>query len=165
MIDNVTSLKASPLRVWSVLTDFAGHSQWKPAFQLSGAATLGGDTAYTFRIDRIDKSVTARADITSFDKPVTFAWVAGVPKLLMFEEAYALEREPTGTRLRHTLRFSGLLGDTLAALMRRKLHASLIWSDICLERYLRRLSAQPNPNVRSSPARHGAKGSRSRRQR
>ncbi|RMB51254.1 hypothetical protein C8J44_3509, partial [Sphingomonas sp. PP-CE-3A-406] len=29
-IENVVILTASPLRVWSVLTDFAAHSQWKP---------------------------------------------------------------------------------------------------------------------------------------
>lgn len=160
VINNVVSLKASPLRVWSVLTDFAGHSQWKPFIQLSGVAIPGGEANYTFRIGGLDKPVTAKADVTRVDKPLSFAWTTGVAKLLLFEEAYALESEPTGTRLRHSLRFSGLLGAPLAALMRRKLQASLARSDACLERHLRRLSAQQTPKGRALPPRHSAKSNR-----
>jgi hypothetical protein len=68
--DNVTILRASPLRVWSGLTDFAGHSQWKPFVQLSGAAVCGGEATYTFRVDSLDKSMTAKADITCVHKPL-----------------------------------------------------------------------------------------------
>ncbi|WP_336966757.1 SRPBCC family protein [Sphingobium aquiterrae] len=160
VIDNVTSLKASPLRVWSVLTDLAGHTQWKPFIQLSGAAVPGGEAAYTFRIGGLDKPVTAKADITRVDKPLAFAWTTGIAKLLLFEEAYALESEPTGTRLRHSLRLSGLLGGPLAALMRRKLLASLVRSDACLERHLRRMSAQQSPKGRTLPPRHSVKSNR-----
>lgn len=163
VIDNVTSLKASPLRVWSVLTDFAGHSQWKPFIQLSGAAVPGGEANYTFRIGGLDKPVTAKADITRVDKPLAFVWTTGVAKILLFEEAYTLESEPTGTRLRHSLGFSGLLGGLLAAMMRRKLKASLTRSDSCLERHLRRLSSQQAPKARTSPPRHSAKSHRRQR--
>ena len=41
-IENVVILTASPLRVWSVLTDFAAHPQWKPFTQLAGEAVEGG---------------------------------------------------------------------------------------------------------------------------
>ncbi len=163
VIDNVVSLKASPLRVWSVLTDFAGHAHWKPFIQLSGAAVPGGEATYTFRIGGLDKPVTAKADITRVDKPLVFAWTTGVTKLLLFEEAYALESEPTGTRLRHSLRLSGLLGIPLAALMRRKFQASLVRSDVCLERHLRRISAQQTPKGRALPPRHSVKSNRRQR--
>lgn len=163
VIDNVVILKASPLRVWSVLTDFAGHAHWKPFIQLSGAAVLGGEAAYTFRIGGLDKVVTDKADIKRVDKPLAFAWSAGVAKLLLFEETYALESEPAGTRLRHSLRLSGLLGRPLAALMRRKLLASLVRSDACLERHLRRLSAQQAPKGRALPPRQSAKSNRRQR--
>lgn len=163
VIDNVTSLKASPLRVWSVLTDLTGHAQWKPFIQLSGTAVPGGEAAYTFRISGLDKPVTAKADITRVDKPLAFAWTTGIAKLLLFEEAYALEGKPTGTRLRHSIRFSGLLGGLLAAMMRRKLKASLVRSDSCLERHLRRLSAQQTPKGRALPPRHSTKSHRRQR--
>lgn len=159
-IDNVTTLSVSPLRVWTVLTDFAGHSQWKPFIQLSGAAVCGGDANYTFRIGGLDKPVTAKADIIRVDKPLAFAWTAGVARFLLFEESYALESDPAGTRLRHSLRFSGILGRPLWALMRRRLQASLVQSDRCLDRQLRRLSAVPVSNSRTGPARTGARRQR-----
>lgn len=162
-IDNVTSLKASPLRVWSILTDFAGHSQWKPFIQLSGAAIRGGDATYTFRIGGIDKSMTAKADITRVEKPMEFAWTAGVAGFLLFEEAYALESEPTGMHLRHSLRFSGVFAGPLAGLIRRKPRATLDRSDSCLERHLWRLSAQQAPKGRTLPAHHGVKSRRRQR--
>lgn len=162
-IDNVTTLNASPLRVWTVLTDFAGHTQWKPFIQLSGAAVCGGDADYTFRIGGLDKSMTAKADIIRADKPLAFAWTAGVAKFLMFEEAYALESDPAGTRLRHSLRFSGIFGRPLWALMRRRLQTSLVQSDRCLDRQLRRLSAVPVPNSRTGTARIGARNQRRQR--
>jgi uncharacterized protein YndB with AHSA1/START domain len=162
-IDNVTALNAPPLRVWTVLTDFAGHPRWKPFIQLSGAAVPGGDATYTFRIGGLDRSMTSKADIIRADKPLAFAWTAGVAKFLLFEEAYALEGDSTGTRLRQNLRFSGLLASPLAALMRRKLQASLIRSDECLERHLRRLSASPLSKHRTPPVRAGVNGQRRRK--
>jgi uncharacterized protein YndB with AHSA1/START domain len=162
-IDNVTTLKAPPLRVWTVLTDFAGHPRWKPFIQLSGAAAVGGDATYTFRIGGLDKSITAEADIIRVDKPLAFAWTAGVAKFLLFEEAYALESDPTGTRLRHSLRFSGLFASPLAALMRRKLQASLVRSDECLERHLRHLSPSQRPKDPAPPSRAGVNRQRRRR--
>lgn len=41
-IENIVILAASPLRVWSVITDFAGHPQWKPFTQLAGEAICDG---------------------------------------------------------------------------------------------------------------------------
>lgn len=160
VIDNVTSLKASPLRVWLVLTDFARHPQWRPFIQLSGAAIPGGAANYTFRIGGRDRPVTAKADITRIDKPFVFAWATGIANILLFEEAYALEREPTGARLRHSLRLSGLLGGLLMTMMRPRLKASLIRSDQCLERHLRRLSSQQTPKEWNLHSNHSAKSQR-----
>jgi hypothetical protein len=162
-IDNVTTLNASPLRVWTVLTDFAGHSQWKPFIQLSGDAVCDGDANYTFRIGGLDKPVTAKADIIRAEKPLAFAWTAGVAGLLLFEEAYRLESDPIGTRLRHSLRFSGVFGRPLWALMRRRLQASLVQSDMALERQLRRLSAVPPLKNQTASAPPGARRQRNQR--
>ena len=160
VIENVTSLKASPLRVWSVLTDFAGHARWKPFIQLSGTAVQGGEAAYIFRIGKLDKEITAKADIICIDKPRMFAWTAGVPKLLLVEETYTLEMEATGTRVRHSLHFTGLLGVPLAAMMRGTIQVSLVRSDAGLERYLRRLAAQPSAKGRTLPPRNGFRSNR-----
>ncbi|MCE7798692.1 SRPBCC family protein [Sphingobium sufflavum] len=160
VIENVTSLKASPLRVWSVLTDFAGHARWKPFIQLSGAAVQGGEAAYIFRIGKLDKEITAKADIICIDKPRMFAWTAGVPKLLLFEENYTLETEATGTRMRHSLHLSGLVGTPMAAIMRHKFHASLVRSDASLERHLRRRAAHPSAKGRTLPPRNGFRSNR-----
>lgn len=156
-IENVVILTASPLRVWSVLTDFAAHSQWKPFTQLAGEAVDGGEATYSFRIGRLGKPITTAADITRVEKPVAFAWTAGVAKLLLFEEVYELERDPVGTRLRHSLRFHGFLGGILTVLLRRKLQAGLAQSDRCLDRQLRRLSAQPGLKPRPAGPRHGGR--------
>ena len=156
-VDHVTILQASPLRVWSVLTDFAGHRNWKPFIQLAGDAIEGGDSTYSYRVGGLDKRITATAAIIRVEKPREFAWTAGVSKLLLFEEAYELESAPTGTRLRHSMRFTGLLGGPLVALRRRILEASLVTSDRCLERYLRRLAANSSAKLRSASARHGVK--------
>lgn len=153
-LDHVTILKTSPLRVWTVLTDFAGHAQWKPFIQLAGAAVVGGDATYTFRISGLGKAVTSSADIIRVEKPFAFAWTAGVAKLLLFEEAYELEAVPEGTRLRHSLRFSGIFAAPLQWLMARKVVASLERSDWCLERQLRRSPVQQVPS-RPAPVRNG----------
>jgi hypothetical protein len=160
VIENVTSLKASPLRIWSVLTDFAGHARWKPFIKLSGAAAQGGEAAYIFRIDKLDKEITAKADITCIDKPRMFAWIAGVPKLLLFEENYLLEMEATGTCVRQSLHLSGLFGTPMAAIMRRTFHASLVRSDARLERHLRRLAAHPSTKGRTLAPRNGFRSNR-----
>lgn len=161
-LDHVTILKTSPLRVWTVLTDFAGHAQWKPFIQLAGAAVVGGDATYTFRISGLGKAVTSSADIIRVEKPFAFAWTAGVAKLLLFEEAYELETVPEGTRLLHSLRFSGVFAAPLQWLMIRKVLASLERSDQCLERQLRRLADQP-ATVRAVPVRNGFRKQRRQR--
>ena len=159
-IENVVILTASPLRVWSVLTDFAAHSQWKPFTQLAGEAVEGGKATYSFRIGGLGKPVTTAADITRIEKPVAFAWTAGVANLLQFEEIYELERDPVGTRLRHSLRFHGFLSGMWTALLRRKLQAGLVESDRCLNRQLRRLATQPGLKPRPAAPRHGGQKTR-----
>lgn len=159
-VDHIMILQASPLRVWSVLTDFAGHRYWKPFIQLEGDAVEGGDARYSFRVGGLGKTITAAADITCVNKPSAFAWSTGVAKLLLFEEAYELEPIPTGTRLRHSMSFTGLLGGPWLALRRRTLEASLVSSDRSLERYLRRLAAQSGAKLRPTSARHGVKKTR-----
>lgn len=156
-VDHVMILQASPLRVWSALTDFANHRYWKPFIQLAGDAVEGGDATYSFRVGGLDKTITATAEIIRVEKPSAFAWTTGMAKLLLFEEAYELENAPTGTRLRHSMRFTGLLGGPWIALRRRTLEASLVASDQSLERYLRRLAAQSGAKLRPTSARHGVK--------
>ena len=162
-IENVVILAASPLRVWSVLTDFAAHPQWKPYTQLAGEAVEGGKATYTFRIGGIDRPVTTAADIIRVEKPIAFAWTAGVAKLLLFEESYELESDPAGTRLRHSLRFHGFMSGMWTALLRRKLQAGLVQSDRCLERQLRRLAAQSGVKPRPALPRHGGQKARKRK--
>lgn len=156
-IENVVILTASPLRVWSVLTDFVAHPQWKPFTQLAGEAVEGGAATYSFRIGGLGKPVTTTADIIRAEKPVAFAWTAGVPKLMLFEEIYERERDPVGTRLRHSLRIHGFLSGVWTALLRRKLHAGLVQSDRCLERQLRRLAAQPGAKPRPAAQHHAGR--------
>lgn len=161
--ENMVILTTSPLRVWSVLTDFAHHRHWKPFIQFAGEAVEGGEAKYTFRIGGLDKPVTTKADIIRVEKPVTFAWTAGVPKLLLFEESYELESDAAGTRLRHSLRFHGFLSGMWAALLRRKLAASLVESDRCLDHHLQRLAAKPGAKPRPLPPRHGGRKTRRRK--
>lgn len=159
-VDHIMILQASPLRVWSVLTDFASHRYWKPFIQLSGDAVEGGDAKYSFRVGGLDKRITATAEIIRAEKPSAFVWTTGVAKLLLFEEAYELEHAPNGTRLRHSMSFTGLLGGPWLALRRRTLEASLVSSDRSLERYLRRLAAQSGAKLRPTSARHGFRKNR-----
>lgn len=162
-IENVVILTASPLRVWTVLTDFAAHSQWRPYTQLAGEAVQGGEATYSFRIGGFEKPVTTAADIIRVEKPVAFAWTAGVARLLQFEECYELEANPVGTRLRHSLRFHGFMSGVWTALLRRKLQAGLVQSDRCLERQLRRLAAQPGVKPRLPLPKHGSRKTRRRK--
>ncbi len=163
VIENIVILTTSPLRVWSVLTDFASHSHWKPYIQLAGEAVEGGDAEYTFKIKGLDKRLTTKADIVRVEKSVTFAWTAGVANLLLLEESYELESNAAGTRMRHSLRFHGFLSGMWTALLRRKLAASLVESDRCLSHHLRRLAAQPGVKPRPLPPRDGGKKVRRRK--
>ncbi len=162
-VENIVTLATSPLRVWSVLMDFASHRYWKPFIQLAGEPVEGGEATYTFRIGGLQKTLTSQADIIRAEKPVAFAWTAGVAKLLLFEESYELESDGAGTRLRHSLRFHGFLSRIFAALLHRKFQASLVESDRCLDRHLRRLAAQPGVKPRLLPNRHGGKNTRRRK--
>jgi hypothetical protein len=162
-VENIVTLTTSPVRVWSVLTDFANHRHWKPFIQLAGEAVEGGEATYSFRIGGLEKSLTSQADIIRVEKPIAFAWTAGVARLLQFEESYELESDAAGTRLRHRLCFHGFLSGVCAALLRRRFQASLVESDRCLDRHLRRLAAQPGVKPRPAPPRHGGKKTRRRK--
>lgn len=163
IVDHVAIVAASPLRVWSVLTDFAGHESWKPFIQLAGEAIESGEATYSFRIGGLEKPMTSEATIIRFEKPVVFAWTAGVAKMLLFEERYELADDPGGTQVRHSVRFSGLFSRPLMALMRRKIQASLVTADRCLEQHLRRLATQPIARPRPVSSNHASRRARKRR--
>lgn len=163
-VENAVVLTASPLRVWTLLTDFARQAEWKPFIRLAGDAHVGGSATYSFHLPVLDRSVSSDAEILTAEKPDAFAWAAGLSKMLQVEEWYELADDPAGTRMVHSLRFAGIFARPLLAMKRRKLEASLAVSDRCLDRHLRRLAAQPNRKPRLPVFSHGG-GKKHRRRR
>lgn len=110
-IETAIEIKASPERVWDVLTDLARYSEWNPMIrEASGDIRQGtrlrvffnpaGTRGKTFRPKLI--TVTANRELRWQGQP-------GVPALLESEHIFIIEHQSGGVRLVHDMIFYGLL--------------------------------------------------------
>jgi len=111
-IDNTIEIRASADRVWSVLTDFGGFSQWNPLFvNIEGRAKRGSKLSVT--VDRLDsKVVKFRPVIRHFeqDRELTWAGPLLMRRLIDVEQSFHIQPLETGkVSLRTSAQFRGLL--------------------------------------------------------
>lgn len=132
-------LLATPLaRVWGVLIDVDRYRDWHPHMRLKSDPADPRKLLYTHsRPGWTDPVISAQARIVRLKRPSDFAWRMGVKGLLELEEAFHLKKSPGGTRLTHSLCWSGIgswLGFVIIPVLRRR----LVRTGGSLERHLRK---------------------------
>lgn len=137
-VENSISLSAPPARVWRVLADVDRYRDWHPHTGLESDPADPSKLLYTYwQPGWTDPVISAEAKVVRLKRPSDFAWRVGIKGLLVFEEAFHLEKSPEGTRLTHRLSCSGV-GSWLGFVMRSFLRRRLATTGGSLERHLRR---------------------------
>ena len=104
-------IEATPEAVWQVLTDLDGYREWNP-FIVSAHGTVAVGEKLENRLEPPGgRPMTFRPEVTAVEPNRTFEWLGrlGVPRLFDGRHRFDLEPTPTGTRLRQTEHFDGVL--------------------------------------------------------
>ena len=117
-------IDATPGEVWHVLTDLDGYREWNP-FIVSAHGTVAVGEELENRLEPPGgRPMTFRPKVTAVEPNRTFEWLGrlGVPRLFDGRHRFDLEPTPSGTLLRQSEHFSGLL----VRLMKRSLDGSTL---------------------------------------
>jgi hypothetical protein len=125
-IHTITTIDATPERVWDVLTDAESYERWNPMIRdLEGALAPGSKIKFAVRLTRTMKAPLT-AEVTTAKRGRSLRWVgpaATWSRRLVSGEHYFELAELAGrkTRFEHGESFGGLLiparGARLASLM------------------------------------------------
>ncbi|MEO3814220.1 SRPBCC domain-containing protein [Sphaerisporangium sp. B11E5] len=111
VIDSSIEIAAAPEEVWAVLTDFSRYEEWNPfVIRAEGEATVG--TTLTLDIRPPGGTASTHHPTVRIAEPgrhLRWLGTAGKPWLLSARHDFVLEPAGTGTRLRHSETFTGLL--------------------------------------------------------
>lgn len=80
-------VRASPERVWAIVTDVAGHPQLAGsdeirALRLAGPVALGATWEADIAVPGVDESFVAKSEVVVFDEPSAFGWTSVPPPLI-----------------------------------------------------------------------------------
>jgi hypothetical protein len=104
-----TLVQATPERIWSILTDARGYTDWD-----SSVARIEGRIAPGESIKLESKAAPGRAfpiKVTEFDQPRRMVWSGGMPVPGLFKGVREFTLTPEGEGTRYTMReeYTGLL--------------------------------------------------------
>jgi hypothetical protein len=104
-----TFVQAKPERIWSILTDARGYTDWD-----SSVVRIEGRIAPGESIKLESKAAPGRAfpiKVTEFDAPGRMVWSGGMPIPGLFKGVRTFTLTPEGEGTRYTMReeYSGLL--------------------------------------------------------
>ncbi|TFI59793.1 hypothetical protein E2493_02855 [Sphingomonas parva] len=121
MIDVVEEIDipASQHKVWTALTDFSSYKKWHPYVRIDGSSLTGEKVRYTFVRNSRGKLATTEATLSVCSAPREIDIEIGWERVLLVTEWYLLEPVRNGVRLKHGLRFSGLLASLAGPILRR----------------------------------------------
>ena len=109
-------VKASPERVWEVLTDAERWHEWTPSITsvelLDKPIAVGGRA-----IIRQPELPPATFKITALEPGRSFTWVSGIPGIVFVHAKHTVEPAPLGARVTLAVRFDGLLGGVMGKKM------------------------------------------------
>jgi uncharacterized protein YndB with AHSA1/START domain len=109
-------IKASPERVWQVLTDCERWAEWTPSVTsveiLDKPLRVG-----TRAIIRQPELPRAKFRVTALDAGRSFTWGSGIPGIVYVYAHHIVEPAPLGARATLRLRFDGLLGGVIGRKM------------------------------------------------
>jgi len=105
-------VKASPERVWEVLSDAERWHEWTPSVTsvelLDKPIAVGGRA-----VIRQPELPPAKFKITALEPGRSFTWVTGIPGIVFVHAKHTAEPAPLGARVTLALRFDGLLGGVM----------------------------------------------------
>ena len=134
-------INASPIAVWSTLTNFARYSAWNPFIVASqGQAVVG--TRLVNQMKQGDKVSTFRPRVTQVTEKVYLEWLGhlGIPGLFDGRHFFRLEALASDTtKLIQGEYFSGLLSGMVMRKIGEQTHAGFI----AMNRALKEQAEQP----------------------
>src|SRR5688572_27549618 len=105
-------IKASPERVWQVLSDGERWHEWTPS--VTSVELLDKSLAVGSRaIIRQPELPPAKFKITALEPGRSFTWTTGIPGIVFVQAKHTVEPAPLGARVTLALRFDGLLGGVM----------------------------------------------------
>lgn len=102
------SIKASPEKVWEVLTDTDQYESWNPVMELlEGEVKEGNKVKYKFT-QSADNSYDIASNVKEVTPNTLLNQGGGIPMVLTFNHKYILEPEGNGTKLTIHEDYSGI---------------------------------------------------------
>lgn len=109
-------IKATPERVWEVLSDGERWAEWTPSVtsveMLDKPLRVGGRA-----LIRQPELPPAKFRITALDPGRSFTWASGIPGIVYVHAHHSVEPAPNGARATLRLRFEGILGGVMGRKM------------------------------------------------
>lgn len=134
-LETSIDIDATPAEVWHVLTDLHAYGEWNP-FIVSAQGTVAVGEKLENRLQPLGgRPMTFRPKVTAVEPNRTFEWLGrlGVPRLFDGRHRFDLEPTPSGTLLRHTEHFNGVL----VRLMKKSLDGSTLTGFNAMNRALK----------------------------
>src|SRR5687767_1395110 len=136
-------VKASPERVWEVLTDAERWHEWTPSVTsvelLDKPIAVGGRA-----VIRQPELPPGKFKITALDPGRSFTWASGIPGMVFVHAKHTVEPAPLGARVTLQLRFDGLLGGVMGKKMAELNHRYLAMEAAGLKRFSEEGPRDPN---------------------
>ena len=127
-------IKASPERVWEVLSDGERWHEWTPS--VTSVDLLDKSIAVGSRaIVRQPELPPAKFKITALEPGKSFTWSSGIPGIILVYARHSVEPAPLGARVTLALRFDGLLGGVMGKKMADLNHRYLAMEAAGLKRF------------------------------
>lgn len=148
--ENIFTAHCSPLRAWTLLSDFAGYRLWHPEYAF-GPPTDKQMMPLTWRF--LDRDFTFDVQIVANEKGQVIQWRSGMRHFSTLLETYRIMPHPSGVEITHRMEFGGIAGSLMGRLRRSWVRRSLQSKDAAFAGYLKKLR-------RHGPAASGAPGRR-----
>jgi carbon monoxide dehydrogenase subunit G len=105
-------IKATPERVWQVLSDGERWHEWTPS--VTSVELLDKSIAVGSRaIIKQPELPPAKFKVTALDPGKSFDWTTGIPGIIQVNARHKVEPAPLGARATLSVRFDGLLGGVM----------------------------------------------------
>lgn len=110
-LETSIDVDATPAEVWHVLTDLNAYAEWNPFIVSAQGAVAVGEKLENRLEPPGGRPMTFRPTVTAVEPNRRFEWIGrlGLPRLFDGRHRFDLEPAPSGTVLRHTEDFNGVL--------------------------------------------------------
>jgi hypothetical protein len=129
-------IRATPERVWDVLTDLAAYPAWNP-FIVRAEGTVGPGHRLRLRMQPVGgRAMTLRPRLVEVAVNRELRWRGrlGVPGLMDAEHTFMLQPQASGTRLIQQETFRGVLVPLVAASLDRNTQPAFVAMNEALKR-------------------------------